>query len=286
MKILVTGAAGRLGSAVCRTLAEADMEVVGLDCVRRDGLPVEMHVVDVLETLSLYPFVEGCDGVVHLANHLSERSRHPEQLVYRENVAMNMNAFHAAVDAGARHIIYSSSVQAFSGTRDGREDIGKPSCLPYLPVDGEAPALPGNVYGLSKQAGENQLRYFARVTPGLACTAIRFPYLATGRRRYHHHHHHEHRHLSRLDECFAYLHVEDGARLILAVLQQQEPGYHQIFAAAPDTFLDDPLPEIIEEFYPDVPLKVPAEEMESLADLAALEEQFGWKPQHTGMFEE
>ncbi len=280
MKVLVTGAAGRLGSEVCRTLTEAGLGVVGADCIHTAELPVEVRVVDLLDFPSVYPLLAQCRAVVHLANHLRMRSRRPLQLLYAENVAMNMNVFQAAAEAGVEQIIYSSSVQVFAGTREGPEGIEQPSSLPYLPLDGQVPARPGNAYALSKQAGEEQLRYFARIEPNLTCTAVRFPSLPAEKRR-----RADPDHPGTLDTGFSYLHVEDAARLILALLRKPEPGYRQLLPAAPDNRLGMPAPDVIRRFYPDVPLKVPAGEMESLVDIAAIREQFDWQPRHTEVFE-
>ena len=156
MKVLVTGAAGNLGSAVCRILTEAGMNVVAADCMHSTDLPVELNVVDLLDFADLYPLLDGCRAAVHLANHLRLRSRRPLQVLYGENASMNMNVFQAAAEVGVEQILYSSSVQAIAGTREGPEGVGQPSGLPYLPLDGDVPARPGNAYALSNQAGEQQ----------------------------------------------------------------------------------------------------------------------------------
>ncbi len=284
--VLVTGAAGRLGSQTVSALCEAGFEVRATDINYRRDLPVRLELRDLLDGRAVYPLAEGCDAVVHLANHPGPHSHVSPQQLYRENVSMDINVFQAAVDVGARCIVFSSSVQAMAGTRHGPDDLDKPSCLAYLPIDGDAPCCPGNTYALSKEAGENQLRYYARLHPELCCAAVRFPFLfhdryrrwfrrmaGFGRRlRY-----------ANLDEGFSYLHVEDAASLVLAIVQKTTPGYHQLFPAAPDTPVGKPLPEIIEEFYPGVPLRVPADEMESLVDISKIEADWGWRPEHTGV---
>ncbi len=282
-RLLVTGAAGRLGSEVCRTLAEEPFEVLGADISYRSDLPVPLEVANLLDAASVYRLVEGCSGVVHLANHPSARSCSPPQRLYRENVTMNVNVFQAALEGGAETLVYASSIQAIAGTRSGEDDRDKPSCLAYLPLDGDLPARPGNIYALSKQTGEIQLRYFARLYPELSCTAIRFPYLASERalRSFRRGGRSPRHYLSNLDEGFSFLHVADAAALIAAILRESIPGYNQLLPAARRSYLDKSVPEIIEEFYPDVPLKVPADQMESLVDISDLEEQYGWTPEHT-----
>ena len=279
MKVLVTGAAGNLGSAVCRTLTEAGMNVVAADCMHSTDLPVELNVVDLLDFADLYPLLDGCRAAVHLANHLRLRSRRPLQVLYGENASMNMNVFQAAAEVGVEQILYSSSVQAIAGTREGPEGVGQPSGLPYLPLDGDVPARPGNAYALSKQAGEQQLQYFARIEPDLTCTAVRFPSLPAGPKP-----RTDPQQPGTLDTGFSYLHVEDAARLVLALLRRPEPGYRQLLPGARDNRLRMPASEVIRRFYPDVPLKVPAGEIESLVDISGIRQQYDWEPRHEGVF--
>ncbi len=286
MRVLVTGAAGRLGSEVVKVLWDAGLEVRALDIQYRGDLPVPVQMADLREHLSVYGHLDGCQALVHLGNHPHAYAAPSPQQLYRENVAMNMHAFQAAVDVGAKKLIYASSVQAICGTRSGEEDKARPSCLPYLPLDGDVPACPGNAYALSKEAGERQLRYFARLEPELSCTSIRFPFLMRRQWMQYVRSSRQMRHLGNLDEGFSYLWTGDAASLVLAVLERQPPGYHQLFPAAPEPYLGMPIPEIVQQYYPDVPCKVPPERMESLVDITGLKEALGWEPQGGSLFNE
>ena len=44
-----------------------------------------------------------------------------------------------------------------------------------------------------------------------------------------------------------------------------------------------PIPHIVEKFYPNVPLRVPAERMAGLVVLSALRSKFGWRPIHSAL---
>jgi len=151
MRILLTGAAGWLGSVVCRQLVEQGEEIVAVDVLYRADLPVKLHVVNLLDRTAIYPLVEGCQAVVHLANHPNMIRGLMPQTVYAENVTTDANVFQAAMDVGVRHLVFSSSIQVIRGTRGGAEDRAKPSCLAYLPADGALPPTCGNLYALGSR---------------------------------------------------------------------------------------------------------------------------------------
>lgn len=291
-QVLVTGAGGYLGGHVVKALVEAGWAVRATDrSFRRDSL-VRLEVADLLDLPAVYRLVDGCDAAVHLANHPNAHSRVPGPQLYAENVAMDINVFQAAVDVGIKRIIFASSVQVFSGERHiegAQDDAAKPSSLAYLPIDGDMPTCPRNLYALSKEAGEQQLRYYAALDPSLSATAIRYPFLLADRHQYWFRRQAQ-QNRGKLwgapDEGFSYLAVSDAAGLVAAVLEQQAPGYHQLFPAAPDCYIDLPLPEIIRRCYPNVPLTVPLEKMTGLVDLSHITRRVDWAPKAVDLFRE
>ena len=187
-KVLVTGAAGRLGREVCKALVAGGFDVRATDHHYRRELPVGLEVADLLDDTAAYRLLDGCESVVHLANHPHVGSISPVQRLYRENVSMDVNVFQAAVDLGIRRIVFASSVQVFSGDRTGgwgdtTEALSRPSCLAYLPIDGETPICPRNGYALSKAAGEQMLRYYVALDADLSATTVRYPFLLGERHR-------------------------------------------------------------------------------------------------------
>jgi nucleoside-diphosphate-sugar epimerase len=289
-RVLVTGAAGRLGRAVVATLHEAGFDVVAADQTYNRDLPVRTQVLDLRDPLGVYRVMDGCQAVAHLANHANAFSGPSPQQLYAENVAMDMNVFQAAVDVGARNIIFASSVQVFAGDRYGDDAESQPSVLPYIPLDGDLPACPRNAYALSKEAGEAQLRYFVALDGALSCTSLRFPsllnerwlhYIRSGRaRRFYH----RRDRFGSPDEGFSYLTCEDAGRLVQAVLEKQAPGYHQYLPATSDAFAQTPPAELVEKFYRGVERRVPVEQMKCLIDTSKITDDLGWAPKDTGLF--
>jgi nucleoside-diphosphate-sugar epimerase len=169
VKVVVTGATGNVGTALLRRLAqEPDMHVHGIS--RRppadappyrgiDWTPVDIGQPGAEELLGLA--FEKADAVVHLA-WLIQPAR-DQRLMYRTNVAGSARVFSAAADADVPHLVYMSSVGAYSPThKDHRVDES-------WPVDG----VTSSFYSRHKAAVEHLLSQFesrmliSRPRPGL-----------------------------------------------------------------------------------------------------------------------
>lgn len=119
LRVAVTGGSGSFGELVLRRLAEAPevSRVVSLD-VRPpvfDHPKLQAVTADVRDP-EIGQHFEGVDAVVHLA-FLISRYR-PRELYESINVEGSRNVFRAAVAAGVRQIVYSSSVAAYGMVRD------------------------------------------------------------------------------------------------------------------------------------------------------------------------
>ncbi len=280
MKVLVTGAAGRIGSATAKYLAEQGHEVRATDMHTRSDLTVRPIIANLLDPMVCYPLAEGMETVVHLANYPNASSAKFVTL-YTENLTMNMNVFMAARDCGVKKIVFASSVQAISGERPWNDNPA-PSRLTYLPADDNMPQMPGNIYGLSKCASEDMLRYFSEYA-GLSAVALRLPYIMPDEWRAYFQKNRpdrkkpRHYHIN-IDECFSYLLLSDTTRLIASLLQTDLPGYRTYFPIADDNSQNAPPAELIAEFFPNVPLRKPLSEITHLVDNHQLHADTGWKP--------
>ncbi|HVY27783.1 MAG TPA: NAD(P)-dependent oxidoreductase [Polyangiaceae bacterium] len=283
MKVLVTGAMGRLGSVVRKELLRRGHAVVATDLRAASseaevepGVPFEL--VDLRDSAAVYPLLRGQDAVVHLANIPSLRVGVSPQVVLSENVAMNANVFQAARELGVPRIVFASSLQAMIRLDDGRP-TAPPYTIPYFPLDGDAPTNPGrNYYGLSKEFGERMLRLLSEQEPERRCTSLRFPMLAGDwlRERVQ-----QPLPLSGLNfgEALTYLELPDAAVLVALVLERQAPGYHQYFPAQALQLEGLSPAATVARFYPDSPARCPGEPIRALVDRTALERDFGFFPQ-------
>jgi nucleoside-diphosphate-sugar epimerase len=281
MTILLTGAAGRLGSATFHELLASGFEVRATDVSRRPDLPGKVRIADLLNREVCYDLAEDIDVLVHVANH-PHAGAGTAQMVFNENVSMNMNIFQAAMDCGVKKILYASSIQAMVGSRMPDSGNNK-SDLPYLPLDGNLPQHPGNPYALSKCVGENQLQYFVAQRKLPSAVAVRFP-LLMGKNRFAEWRSHQQvppriNPHTLLDEGFTWLSTPDAARLLVACVKSELPGYRCYFPAHPRPRLLYTPQEIIEKFFIGTPLKRPIDQITSMADITSITAETGWTPQ-------
>jgi dihydroflavonol-4-reductase len=121
-KTLVTGGTGFIGSAVVRRLLARGRAVrclVEASAPRRnlDGLDVEIVVGDILDPAVLRRAIEGCDAVYHLAA-IYALWVPDEKVIYDVNVEGTKNVLFAALRAGVRRVVHTSSI-ATVGIVDG-----------------------------------------------------------------------------------------------------------------------------------------------------------------------
>ncbi len=105
MKILVTGATGFLGSAMCRALVQGGQEVRALarktsDLSRLNGLPVEVRYVSLEDSSNLVDLFDGIGYVYHCAALVSDWG--PWSSFYEANVKGVRNLLEAA--QGSRNL--------------------------------------------------------------------------------------------------------------------------------------------------------------------------------------
>ncbi len=176
MNILVTGAAGFIGSRLCLKLLEQGDRVVGVDCFtdfyprwikERNLAPLlskqnfEFQATDVLE-LDLSPLLENADVVYHLAAQAGVRSSWGENfLTYlSHNILATQKLLEAAKKRPRLKFVYASSSSVYGLT-------------PTLPMREDSPLHPLSPYGVTKLAAE-QLCFLYFKNYGLPTISLRF----------------------------------------------------------------------------------------------------------------
>lgn len=114
MKVVVTGAAGQLGTLVLVRLV-ADPAVREVVCVdlrppRLHSAKIKYRAIDIRDA-ELAKVCAGAHAVIHLAFIVTDYL--PPRQFFDINVEGSKNVFHQAVLAGVSRIIYSSSISAY-----------------------------------------------------------------------------------------------------------------------------------------------------------------------------
>jgi UDP-glucose 4-epimerase len=166
--ILVTGAAGFIGSHAILTLLEAGYTVIAIDNLstgRRWAVPPEITFIEgdvgdaarMRNVFAKYPI----DAVMHFAGSIEvgESVTHPLDY-YRNNTGGSLTLIEAVVAAGIKRVVFSSTAAVY----------GEPESQPIFE---EAPTRPINPYGWTKLMTEQMLRDTAAAT-GLSFAILRY----------------------------------------------------------------------------------------------------------------
>ena len=163
-KVLVTGAAGNIGSYFAehsrgrydlRLMVRGDEDRGKLDALRGFG---ELVTSDLSDLEHLKSLCRGVDTVIHLAASASPDT--PWEQLLPNNIVGTYNVMVAAKAAGCRQVIYASSIHAVSGYPAD------------VQVKSSDPVNPGDLYGVTKCFGEAMGRYMAE-REGLSVIALR-----------------------------------------------------------------------------------------------------------------
>ena len=125
-RVVVTGAAGFIGSAVVRALLARDVDVVaflepGASTSNLDGLDVERFEVDITNEAQLFGAFDGTKYCFHLAAKFGFWPKDASSF-YAVNVRGSQNVVRAATDADVKRIVFTSTVATLGlwETKQGR----------------------------------------------------------------------------------------------------------------------------------------------------------------------
>jgi nucleoside-diphosphate-sugar epimerase len=251
VRLLVTGAAGRLGREVVAHLRSRGWSVRAHDRAPIDpALADEVVGGDLCDPRHARTIVDGMDGVVHAAAFPSPTSA-PGQEVFTNNVQSAYQVLDAAGCGGVPRIVYISSLSAlglaWSRFESSPEEFPVPETHPYVGDD---------VYGLSKYLAERIAETVARHW-GCTVVSLRFPFLGSGDRL--------RTHLARVHAdpgcdrraLWGWLDTRDAARAVEAALTRPLTGHHLINVVAPDTTALEPTAELLRRYHPTTRLAEP-----------------------------
>ena len=168
MKVLVTGGAGYVGSAVCHGLARLGHNLIVIDNLlygHKEALPREadLRVGDLLdrELLALLFEQNEIDAVLHFAayTYVGESVENPQKY-FSNNLLGALNLVEQMVEHNVKKIVFSSSAAVY----------GEPK---KIPIPEETPLNPQNPYGETKVMIEKFLKWYDRAY-GIKYVSLRY----------------------------------------------------------------------------------------------------------------
>lgn len=161
-RLLVTGMSGLIGSAFREEVAD-DYQLSALN--RRDVVGVPTTRADLADLDAIQPAFENIDVVVHLAAVIHDG--YGWDALLNTNVVGTRNVFEAAVRAGVKRVVFTSSGATVAGWErtapyshlvQGEYDL-VPSDLKLITED--MATRPANIYASTKVWGESIARHYA-----------------------------------------------------------------------------------------------------------------------------
>ena len=152
--VLVIGGAGYIGSHTARALQRAGHDVIVFDNLSTgyEFLAKGFELVrgDVLDSAALGKVLGRADAIMHFAAHayVGESVTNPKKY-FHNNVEGGLSMLNAALDAGVKKIIFSSTCAVY----------GEPA---KIPIEENLPRQPVNPYGVSKLFFEQALEAYDR----------------------------------------------------------------------------------------------------------------------------
>ncbi len=274
MKILVTGASGKVGRHVVAELEKAhELRLFSRKHPREGEHPYETShphlAADLRDRAALEKAAAGMDAVAHLG---ANPWFGPE--TFEINVMGTYYLAEACRKAGVKRIVMAGSDW---GVAKSEEKISPPD---FVPVDESHPCRPNDEYGLSKNVGEQVLEMYARLhgikAAVLRITSVWAPentdkyasqdkgWALEGAAKY----------------WWTYVDARDVARAFRLALEAKDlPAFGAYFLTAQDSMLEETTAEALKKFMPGVPARSPMQPHQSLLSGDAAAKAFGFMPQ-------
>jgi UDP-glucose 4-epimerase len=249
MRILVTGARGKVGAATVSALHDAGHEVTACDLTPPvferppEGAPRYLQA-DLADAGDAFAAVRSHDAVIHAAA-IPEPTRNTPHHVFRNNLMATFNCLEAAVRFGV-----SRFVNVSSETVPGFIFPERPFAPDYAPVDEEHSVRPQDPYALAKHFGE-QLMDAAVRRSDVRCVSIR-PSWVQWEGNYEHNLGAAQRDpVEPSPTFFSYIDAYDLADALRLAAESDLDDHEVMYIASPDNYTGRPLAELVRTHYGD-----------------------------------
>jgi UDP-glucose 4-epimerase len=280
MKVVITGAHGKVGRAATQALLDAGHEVLATDLTRpgferREEGTARYQMADLTDAGEAFAVIRGADAVVHVAA-IPEPTGNPAHVVFRTNLMATFNVLEAAVRFGVKRFVNISSE-----TVPGFFFPERPFLPEYAPVDEEHPVHPQDPYALSKTFGE-QLMNAAVERSDIRCISLR-PSWVQNEDNYEQNLGPQVRDASVLSpNLWSYIDAYDLADAIVLATESELPGHEVFYIASPDNVGGRNFGEILHTYYGDkIELRATDRPDASGISSAKAQRMLGWTPKRS-----
>lgn len=274
-RVLVTGAAGRIGRAVVEALLVRRTAVTALVLPGTADVPAVDRVVEgsVCDAGVVRAAMVEVDGVIHLAARPAPHRGTPYE-VFGENTLGTFTVLEEAGRAGVRNAVVASSLAA-----NGLPFASAPLSPAYVPLDVAVPSQAEDPYALSKLADEQTAAMMNR-RHGMTTVVLRYPFVGgfTERLR-------DHADKVGADpsvgaaDLWSYLETRDAARAAVLALRVRG-GHHAFHVAAPRTLAPYPTLELLRRFHPGTEIRADLPGRTTPLDLVPAREVLGFTAEY------
>lgn len=151
MKVLVTGSAGRLGKEIIELLRLRKIESIGIDLVKSETTDILLDIRNKKEILKI---TKKADRIIHTA---AVHGRHmdlnlPRIEFIETNILGTLNLLEASIHNGIKSFVYTSTTSVYGKSMENKHAA--------VWVNEALPAVPRDIYDITKLAGENLCRDF------------------------------------------------------------------------------------------------------------------------------
>ncbi|GAB3243455.1 NAD-dependent epimerase/dehydratase family protein [Kineosporia babensis] len=278
-RVVVTGAAGKLGRVVVDDLAAHGWDVLAVDRVPVPGWSGDFVRADLTDYGQVLEIVSGAvdergprpQAVVHLAA-VPAPGLIPNSATFANNAPATWNVFNAARSAGVHKVVWASSETVLGLPFDAPP--------PYVPVDENYAPRPESTYSLVKTLEEEMATQFCRWDPQLSMIGLRFsnvmypedyaefPSFDADPRK-------------RKWNLWGYIDARDGAQAVRRSLEHQGTGREVFIIANSDTVMSRSSASLMAEVFPDVEIRKDLGEHETLLSIDKARRVLGYAPEHT-----
>ncbi len=281
MRILITGARGKVGQATAAVCVAAGHEVTSLDLAPpvferpEPGEPRYLQA-DLTDPGSAFAAARDQDAIIHAAA-IPEPTRNPPHVVFGNNMLSTFNVLEAAIAFGVVRFVNFSSE-----TVPGFLFAHRPFEPDYLPIDEDHPIRPQDPYATAKWFSE-LLCERAVERADIRCTSIR-PCWVQDEGSYE-------RNLGPIvrdpsvlvgNYC-SYVDVHDLVDAVVLAIDTDLPGHEVFYIASPDTIGGHPLAETVREHYGGEAIEFLPLEREDASAISSAKAQrlLGWTPKRS-----